>query len=240
MSDTPRTEFLREKIKKNSAPNEAGCWIWGRAINSRGYGSFWDGARLTVAHRISYEAFNGTIPQGYYVCHHCDVKSCVNPEHLFAGKPSENLIDAYRKNRRASLSTEQIAELRSLVVAGVKHAEIAKRLGISKALVHYYTKGAEACPSCEHLSCELAEARVSREELLGSKESVLHWAIRAEKAEAEVEALKADAERLRAELNYAMKLMFDISPPEQGQGARPVKEIIDRARAAISAAKEGK
>ena len=68
------------------------------------------------------------------------------------------------------------------------------------------------------LERELAEARVSREELLGSKESVLHWAIRAEKAEAENAALKADAERWRLTRRVLMPQIIGALWPVEEKG----------------------
>jgi hypothetical protein len=36
-----------------------------------------------LAHRAMYEAFVGTIAQGMFLCHKCDVPACVRPDHLF-------------------------------------------------------------------------------------------------------------------------------------------------------------
>lgn len=79
---------------------ESGCWLWtGWALNS-GYGGYTDrNGRNWPAHRYMYAKRVGDIPPRYHVCHKCDVKLCVNPEHLFIGTAQENIHDMQRKGR---------------------------------------------------------------------------------------------------------------------------------------------
>lgn len=76
-----------------------GCWRWVGTVHKRGRGQFWDGSRMTVAARFSYELLVGEIPPGLYVCHHCDNPLCVRPDHLFVGTQNDNMKDMAAKGR---------------------------------------------------------------------------------------------------------------------------------------------
>jgi len=82
---------------------KSGCWIWAEFINPvTGYGivrSPFSTSR--VASRYSWELHFGPIPAGLQVLHKCDVRSCVNPKHLFLGTCKDNLRDMVRKGRGA-------------------------------------------------------------------------------------------------------------------------------------------
>jgi hypothetical protein len=42
---------------------------------------------------------NGEVPAGSLVLHRCDVRNCVNPDHLFLGTYKDNMDDMYSKGR---------------------------------------------------------------------------------------------------------------------------------------------
>lgn len=47
---------------------------------------------MAMAHRASYEAFVGPIPEGMTIDHVCNVRDCVNPDHLRIATQQENIL----------------------------------------------------------------------------------------------------------------------------------------------------
>ncbi|KKM63632.1 hypothetical protein LCGC14_1509480 [marine sediment metagenome] len=78
---------------------ESECWLWIKSLSDSGYGQFSVDGESISAHRYSWELHNGPIPDGLCVLHKCDVKPCVNPDHLFTGTNKDNSQDALKKGR---------------------------------------------------------------------------------------------------------------------------------------------
>lgn len=65
------------------------CWNW-KGSTIKGYGQFWKDGTNRLAHRVSYEYFNG-FPADNMVIHSCDNPLCVNPAHLRDGTSIDNM-----------------------------------------------------------------------------------------------------------------------------------------------------
>ena len=81
----------------------SGCWLWTGCGSLCGYGRFGAGGHyggLIPAHRQAWMLFRGPIPDGLEVAHKCDVRWCVNPDHLWLATHAENMADMLAKGRR--------------------------------------------------------------------------------------------------------------------------------------------
>lgn len=142
-----RGATLAEKVEAYSVQVPiSGCWIWARSLGPTGYGQLFNGRQMEGAHRCSWKAFVGAIPDDLDVLHRCDVRCCVNPHHLYLGTHQQNMDDMMQRGRNvalpgesngfAKLTDEQVAQIAAAYATG-KHTQkcIAKEFGCSQQLV---------------------------------------------------------------------------------------------------------
>lgn len=63
---------------------ESPCWVWTGATNENGYAILNIDGRRMYAHRVTYMALVGPIPNTWEIDHLCRVRPCINPAHLEA------------------------------------------------------------------------------------------------------------------------------------------------------------
>lgn len=126
------------------------CQIWTGPIGTAGYGVISRSGIIQRAHRVAYELYVGPIPKGLVVRHLCNVKACVNPDHLAVGTQAENVNDAAAIGRmsrygesgpKAKLTSEQVMEIRRLHSSGVGKLEISKRYKVTRRNISYIVNG---------------------------------------------------------------------------------------------------
>lgn len=131
---------LRERFEEKYIPEpNSGCWLWIASVGNNGYGWFGIGGTQRNAHRVSYELHVGTIPEGLFVLHHCDQRSCVNPAHLFLGTQADNMADKISKRRHVYGEKVISAKLREADVRNILSSALPKRDIAEKYGVHVST-----------------------------------------------------------------------------------------------------
>ena len=92
---------------------ESGCHIW-IANTHLGYGLFKFEGKTRKAHRVAWALKNGPIPDGLQVRHKCDIRCCVNPDHMELGTQQDNEDDKVSRLRQArKLSPEEVLAIRA-------------------------------------------------------------------------------------------------------------------------------
>lgn len=132
---------------------ETGCWNWTGAVHKKhGYGAINIGGRTTRAHRAAFicaTGNNGLTPADD-VCHRCDNRRCVNPDHLFLGTRKDNMRDCAEKGRirvphlvgedcpASKLSRDQVLAIR---VDNRSQRELGRLYGVDKGTIASIKRG---------------------------------------------------------------------------------------------------
>lgn len=131
-------ESLRQYIEARVMPvTESGCWIWIGYLSSRGYGFVYHTPKPELlAHRASWHVHNGPVPDGMRVCHRCDIRCCVNPDHLFLGTDADNMRDRDIKDRvahgvRSAQHRLKPADVYLIRASADRSSDLARQFGVT-------------------------------------------------------------------------------------------------------------
>lgn len=147
-------EFRARFDSKVAMGGDDDCWPWTGARYGEGYGYIWIvRQKLQIkAHRLAYFYAHGDLPDAD-ILHRCDNPPCCNPRHLWVGTRADNNRDRAAKQRgresrqwgeangRATLTSADVAAIRSLVAGGQTQAAVAAQFGVRQASVSRIVRG---------------------------------------------------------------------------------------------------
>jgi Autographiviridae endonuclease len=113
---------LLERIELHYIPEpNSGCWLWCSESKSN-YPTITINNVARRANRVMYELHKGSIPKNYEVLHSCDIKCCVNPDHLSVGTHLQNMQEASQRKRFNSRrgSANNLARLTETQVLAIR------------------------------------------------------------------------------------------------------------------------
>lgn len=126
----------------NHTEDGRGCVMWTGYVDPTGYGK----RGHTWAHREALaRKLARPIGPGMDACHTCDVRLCVNPDHLYEGTRRQNMADITARGRhnkprgeshwRAKLSAADVAAMRAAAAAGRSQRDLGRQFGVHSATV---------------------------------------------------------------------------------------------------------
>ena len=144
----PRTRrSVADRIWSRVDRKQDGCWLWPGGLSGGGYGEMTIDHHVRPVHRVVWELTHGPIPAGMFVCHHCDVRNCVRPDHLFIGTAADNTRDMDEKHRRVNvpslgekhgmhiLTALQVVTIRRRLANGEEGKRLAAEFGVTPGTI---------------------------------------------------------------------------------------------------------
>jgi DNA-binding CsgD family transcriptional regulator len=161
-------ELLLANSRYEEGPLATACLIWLWGCTGDGYGAYnWQGQQWKV-HRLAYLAFVGAIEDELQINHHCDVRPCLNWEHLYMGPQTQNMQDRFNRERdsRQLLNPTKVEQVKLLLIENrLTCDEIGDRYGVSGNDI----SGILRLERWAYVRPDLNEKLLKRAPLVGSK-----------------------------------------------------------------------
>jgi hypothetical protein len=130
---TPQQRRLSDPTRRYLVEDcgyETACWMW-QGPTSQGYARVGiDGSRKLV-HRLEWEKRHGAVPDGMQLHHLCEIKRCVNPDHLQLMTAAEHT----RIGPLTKLTPDDVQEIRRLLAEGSSNRQVARMYGLDRSTV---------------------------------------------------------------------------------------------------------
>lgn len=104
------------------------CWVWQWWTDEDGYGRAYSG----TAHKREYVRRFGRVPYGLQLHHKCEVRACINPEHLTPVTPAMNA----QASSNAKLDWGKVRDIRHKFESGqYSQKALSREHGVSRATI---------------------------------------------------------------------------------------------------------
>ncbi len=142
---------LEQRLMAKVDKTPGGCWEFTGNIY-RGYGRIKIDYKNYPAHRLAAALYLGLdiSDSSIMVCHHCDNRKCVNPEHLYLGDHASNTRDAVERARlprgedvhNSKLTWNDVRLIRQLYKQPFwSHRKLAAEFNVSRNCIREILKG---------------------------------------------------------------------------------------------------
>lgn len=131
ISECDKLRFWKKVEKVNGK-----CWNTHSFVEGNIPSSFRFRGKTYSSPRFSWIMHFGEIPVGMCICHTCDNRRCVNPDHLFLGTHKQNMEDKVKKGRAfgrfKTLSKKEATEIKTKIAQGVSTLKLAIDYNVSR------------------------------------------------------------------------------------------------------------
>ena len=169
----PGFKPLRGRFDSKYSIDKAGCWIWTASRHNTGYGAIGvAGNKVSTAHRVSWMLHRGPIPDGMWVLHKCDVRACVNPDHLYLGTVKDNARDLRERGNPYVPSfpwhdAEAAARRNAKLPRGAAHHRSAAKLNEKQVRDIYLSDGSQSAIASRFGVCQQTVSDIKRRDTWG-------------------------------------------------------------------------